>query len=160
MSAEVRYAGNLIATVERGTTTLATSGKWMTSDIEITETIVPLVPLYYDYNIGYISNGAWIWEDPTDTYTDIYEVEGNKTYIISLGENVGSRFRSLFTTTDITTITSGRVSGTKILEMNNPPSYSAVVFKTTEPGYILVSKDNVGVSGLISYVFDMAGALI
>jgi hypothetical protein len=27
--------------------------------------------LYYDYNIGYISNGQWIYEKPTNTYSDI-----------------------------------------------------------------------------------------
>ena len=33
-----------------------------------------LEPSVYDYNSGYVSNGSWIYENPTNTYVDIYRV--------------------------------------------------------------------------------------
>ena len=30
-----------------------------------------LEPSVYDYNSGYVSNGSWIYENPTNTYVDI-----------------------------------------------------------------------------------------
>lgn len=114
----------------------------------------PMIPIEYDYNIGYITNGAWVYENPTNTYTDFYEVEAGHTYFITLGENVGSRFRSMFTTTDVRTVTSGRVTGTKIIDTNNPASYASIIYRSTSDGYVLVAKDNVGKYGLYSYVFD------
>ena len=68
--------------------------------------------------VGYITNGAWVYEKPTQTYTDFYNAIAGHRYIISLGANVGSRFRSMFTTTDVRTVTSGRVTGTKIVDKN------------------------------------------
>lgn len=113
-----------------------------------------LKPLYYDYNIGYIQTGTWIYENPTNTYTDIYSVFANHTYFLTLGGTVGSRFRSMFTTVDITTITSGRITGTQIINYNNPTPYEKAYFTPTQDGYILVAKDNVGVSGLKTYLYD------
>ncbi len=114
----------------------------------------PIGILHYDYNIGYISSGSWIYENPTRTYTDIYEAVSGHRYLITLGGSVGSRFRAMFTTTDITTITSGTVSGTQIVNQNNPAKYANASFTASADGYILVAKDNVGVSGLHSYVYD------
>lgn len=119
----------------------------------------PLKPIVYDYNIGYINAATWIYENPTNTYTDIYEAKANCTYVIALGSTVGTRFRSIFTTTDITEVTSGNVAGTQIVNKNNPPAYDAVVYKSgSSDGYILVAKDNIGHSGLISYVFNITEA--
>lgn len=115
----------------------------------------PLVPYEYDYNIGYIDNGTWKYENPTNTYTDLYEVEGGHSYFLSLGENVGSRFRAMFTTTDLSTVTSGNITGTRIYNINNPTPHASVTYTTTEDGYIAVAKDNVGKSGVISYLFDL-----
>lgn len=119
----------------------------------------PLTPIVYDYNIGYINAATWIYENPTNTYTDIYEAKANCTYVVALGSTVGTRFRSIFTTTDITGVTSGNVAGTQIVNKNNPPAYDAVVYKSgSSDGYILVAKDNIGHSGLISYVFNITEA--
>ena len=115
---------------------------------------VPMVPIEYDYNIGYIATGTWVYENPTQTYTDIYEVQAGRRYFITLGGNVGSRFRCMFTTTDIRTVTSGRIAGTQIVNLNNPAAYSNASFTTTEDGFILVAKDNVGKTGIFSYVYD------
>ena len=116
--------------------------------------ITTLEPRDYDYNIGYVSNGTWTYENPTRTYCDIYEVQSGHTYLISLGANVGTRFRAMFTTTDVTTVTSGSVAGTNIINVNNPASYRNAVYKATADGYIIIGKDNIGESGIFTYVFD------
>ena len=114
---------------------------------------MPLETLEYDWNIGYVDNGSWKYENPTNTYIDIYEVNGNQEYVIFLGRTVGSRFRAMFTTTDIRTITKGTVSGTRIINVNDPQKLASAVYTTPSDGYILVAKDNVGVTGLYSYLF-------
>ena len=139
-----------------GLTAHDASGKVITGTLKT----VPLDPIEYDYNIGYITNGAWVYENPTRTYTDFYDVIAGHRYIISLGANVGSRFRSMFTTTDVRTVTSGRVTGVKIVDKNNPSAYDMIAYTTTDDGYILVAKDNVGKSGVFSYVIDVTDAFI
>lgn len=119
----------------------------------------PLEPLVYDHNIGYISTGSWIYENPTQTYIDIYEAQAGCIYVVSLGAIVGSRFRAMFTTTDITQVTSGTITGTQIVNRNNPVAHDFATYKNgSSDGYILVAKDNVGKSGLISYVFNLTDA--
>ena len=117
----------------------------------------PIEPIEYDYNIGYVTNGAWVYENPTRTYTDIYEIISGHPYIVTLGANVGSRFRAMTTATDIRTITSGRVTGVKVVDKNNPVSYDNAKFTADVDGYLLVAKDNVGTSGIFSYVYDGIG---
>ena len=132
------------------------SGKLITGTLKS----IPMDPLEYDYNIGYITNGAWVYENPTQTYIDIYPaIEGHK-YTISLGANVGTRFRSMFTTTDVRTVTSGRVTGTRILDKNNPAAYDTTSYTPETDGYILVAKDNVGKSGIFTYVMDITEAFV
>ena len=114
-------------------------------------------PSTYDFNKGWIdSGGVWTYEYPTQTYTDIYAVTSGHKYSLRLGAVVGSRFRAMFTTTDVTQITGGTVSGTQIIYTSNPSAYAkASDFTAPSNGYILVSKDNTGVSGLHSYLFDL-----
>lgn len=122
----------------------------------ITGTAYPqMTPIEYDYNIGYISNGTWTYENPTGTYTDFYEVQAGHTYLISLGANVGTRFRAMYTATDVRTVTSGSVTGTNVINVNNPAQYRNVSCKPTIDGYLIVAKDNVGKSGIFTYVYDM-----
>lgn len=114
----------------------------------------PIDPLVYDYNVGYIDNGTWKYENPTNTFTDIYEVTGGKSYVLMLGKTKGTRFRAMFTTTDVRTKTSD-VKGTAIVNSNNPQSFAnSPSYTAPSDGYILVAKDNVGNSGLKSYLFD------
>lgn len=113
----------------------------------------PLDPLEYDYNIGYVDNGTWKYENPTNTFTDIYEVVAGQPYILFLGKTKGSRFRAMFTTTDIRTVTRGNVVGERIVNTNNPAALANASYTPSEDGYILCAKDNVGVSGLKTYLF-------
>ena len=112
------------------------------------------LPAVYDYNCGYIQNGSWFYENPTQTYIDIYRAEAGCSYFISLGGTVGTRFRSMFTTVDVTQVTSGSVVGTAIKNINNPSPYANAVYTVEEDGYILIAKDNIGNNGLKSYVYN------
>ena len=117
------------------------------------EAAMQLIPIEYDYNIGYIANGTWKYENPTNTYTDIYEIVEGHRYYLTLGATVGSRFRAMTTETDVRTMTKD-VAGTQVINTNNPAPYANVSFIAGVDGYLLVAKDNVGVSGLKSYVYD------
>ena len=112
-----------------------------------------LEPSVYDYNSGYVSNGSWIYENPTNTYVDIYRVEAGCSYFITLGGTVGTRFRVMFTTEDVTQAT-GTVVGTSIKNLNNPAPFTNAAYTADEDGYIIVAKDNIGASGLGSYVYN------
>lgn len=116
---------------------------------------VQMTPIEYDYNIGYIDSGTWKYENPTNTFTDIYEVESGHTYFLTLGKNVGSRFRAMFTTTDIRNVSSGNVSGSAIINVNNPASYRNVTYVAPSDGYMLIAKDNVGKRGVFTYLYDI-----
>lgn len=119
-----------------------------------TNKAIPLDPLEYDYNVGYVMRGTWTWEYPTLVYNDIYEIENGVTYFLTLGGNVGTRFRAMTTDVDIRTITSaGKVTGTQVVELNNPAAYRNVTFTSTIDGYLIVGKDNAGVSGLFTYLY-------
>lgn len=110
-------------------------------------------PTYYDYNSGYVQNGTWHYENPTNTYCDIYRVVAGGSYFFSLGGTVGTRFRSMFTTTDVTQ-TTATVAGTTIKNINNPQPFAYAEFTAPEDGFIIVAKDNIGASGLGSYLYD------
>jgi len=69
------------------------------------------------------------------------------------GGTVGTRFRAMFATVDVTQAT-GNVAGVSIRNTNNPTPYSNAAYTAEEDGYIIVAKDNVGTSGLKSYVYD------
>lgn len=121
--------------------------------------LFPLDPLYYDYNIGYVANGTWKYENPTKTYTDIYEVQAGSRYFITLGGNVGSRFRSMFTTSDVTQ-SKVDIAGTSIINVNSPQPYANISYTCNDDGYILVAKDNVGKTGIFSYVYNVGDTWI
>ena len=121
-----------------------------------TNKVVAIEPLEYDYNIGYVAAGSWTYENPTQTYQDIYEIQNGHTYFLTLGANVGTRFRAMTTDTDIRTITSGKVQGTQIINLNNPAAYRNITFTAELDGYLIVGKDNIGESGIFTYVYDAA----
>ena len=59
----------------------------------------------------------------------------------------------MFTTTDVSKA-SDNVSGTKIINANNPATYANVEYTPSSNGYIVVAKDNVGKSGVKTYLYD------
>ena len=152
--AAIQYRGAMTAALEEDESFIIPQGYHNGSGI-ITNAVHGgyMEPAVFDHNCGYIQNGSWIYENPTGTFIDIYRVEAGNSYFITLGGTVGSRFRSMFTTVDITQAT-GTVVGTSIKNINNPAAFANAEFTTREDGYILVSKDNVGVSGIKTYVYN------
>ena len=127
------------------------------SGSQITGEYIPALrePIAYDFETGYTNLGEWIWQDSVNNHTDIYEVETNHIYMLCLDDTVGTRFRSGYATTNPLDISSGKISGTQVVNLNNPNPYQYVAFKSALDGYLYVTKDNVGTSGLKSYLYDV-----
>lgn len=114
-----------------------------------------LTPYAYDFNSGYQNSSSWVYQNPTNTYVDIYTIVSGHVYFVGLGSTVGSRFRIIYTTTDMTELTSGSISGTSVIYKNNPSPYDYATFTAKNDAYLAVSKDNQYVTGLKSYVYDI-----
>ena len=112
------------------------------------------VPYDFDNSAGYVYNGKWMLGGTTVSYSDIYRVKAGRTYLISFGADTGTRFRSVFTTTDTSTATSD-VSGTWVRNATNPDPYASLIWNCTRDGYLTIQKDNAGKSGIPTYVFDI-----
>ena len=111
-----------------------------------------LEPHYFDLDTGYVYTDCWRIGGDTVNYSDVYQVEADKTYLLTLGSVVGSRFRAVFTTQD-TSAASSNVTGTTLVYQSNPAAYAAVVFKAADDGYVTVTKDNAGTADLKTYLF-------
>ena len=125
------------------------------SEVVLSDVVAPYIE---DYNVGWVGtgNGKWTWESPTQSYSDIYSVQGGHKYYLTLGETVGTRFRVMFTTVDISTVSSGIVTGTAVntSNYNNPSPNQNLYYTTPSDGYIIVQKDNVGTTGIKTYLYD------
>ena len=111
-----------------------------------------LAPHFFDLSGGYVVNGAWAVGSDTVCYSDVYRVVARETYLISLGETVGTRFRSMFSAQD-TSVAVERVTGKTILNANNPAPYAFTTYTPDSDGFITISKDNAGTANLRTYVF-------
>lgn len=144
--------------------TITDNGEYQASDdsldgySSITVNVHPgqLAPIDFDNDLGYVMNGAWIRGGDTVSYSDIYEIEADKNYLIMIGGTIGTRFRVMFTTVNINETEEARVSGTQIINTNNPKPYSNKGFTSVESGYVIIQKDNAGTAGLKSYLFDVS----
>lgn len=112
-----------------------------------------LFPIEYDYKIGYIEGSIWKYQEVVNTYTDIYEVQLGHRYFISLGQNIGTRFRAMFCPLDIREKTED-LKGETIIFENTPIPYQSIFQVSPWNGYLLISKDHTNKAGLISYVYD------
>ena len=113
-----------------------------------------LNPYFFDLDTGYVQQGEWFIGSATVCYTDVYTVEADKAYLILLGGTVGTRFRAMFSVEDTTTATD-TVTGTNIVNLNNPSAYSYRVFTVPSDGYITITKDNAGRGNLKTLVFGI-----
>lgn len=120
--------------------------------------IPPLVPYIEDFNRGWVGtgNGVWTYEKPNNTYTDIYSILGGHQYFLTLADNVGTRFRVMFSSVDVSNVTSGKVSGSPVNTTNydNPAPYQNLYYSPNENGYLIIQKDNVGTSGIKTFLYD------
>jgi len=114
-----------------------------------------IIPIDFDNSLGYVATGTWTRGGTTVSYSDIYEVEANTNYMIAVGSIVGTRFRVMFSTININETQEATVKGINIQHLNDPSPYTFKSFKSTEDGYVIIQKDNQGVSGIISYLFKI-----
>ena len=113
-----------------------------------------LEPYYENLTTGYVDlRGAWS-PGGTDCFSDVYEVEADTLYLISLGGTVGTRFRATIIAQDPLTVTKSTL-GTSVVSITDPQPYEYTIYTPTESGYLVIQKDNAGVSDLKTYVFPM-----
>lgn len=117
----------------------------------------PLTPYIMDFNCGWVGtgNGVWTYENPTDSYSDIYQVLAGHPYFLTLGDSVGTRFRVMFSTVDVSHAT-GKITGVAVnkIDYNNPAPHQNLCYTPSENGYLIIQKDNVGNSGIPTYLYD------
>lgn len=127
-----------------------------------TPTTPAITPYIEDLNCGWIGpgNGIWTYESPTLCYLDMYQVEGGHRYWLTLGEDVGTRFRAIFTTVDVSN-QSGTVQGVVVntTGLSNPAPYQNVYYTPETNGYIVIHKDNAGKTGIKTYLYDVTPTL-
>ena len=114
----------------------------------------PIAPYRFDLTGGYVSAGAWTPGGDTVNYSDVYKVRADTAYLLMLGKEAGSRFRSMFSEKDISTATA-KITGKSITNESNPSPYAFGTYKPMADGFITVTKDNAGVSGLKTYLFRL-----
>ena len=114
-----------------------------------------LTPHCFDLSGGYVQSGVWTVGSDTVCFSDVYRVSAGTAYLISLGGVVGTRFRSMFSAED-TSVAVDRVVGKTIYNGNNPAPYARVTYVPDSDGFITIAKDNAGIAGLRTYVFDLA----
>ena len=113
-----------------------------------------LEPYFENLTTGFVDlRGAWS-PGGTDCFSDVYEVEADTLYLISLGGTVGTRFRATIIAQDPLTVTKSTL-GTSVVSISDPQPYDYTIYTPTESGYLVIQKDNAGVSDLKTYVFPM-----
>lgn len=110
--------------------------------------------LIFDYEPGYIGGNTWNYQNSDNNHSDIYEVEAGHKYALILGKEVGTRFRAVVLDTNPAGTTQN-YTGTNVVNKNDPKSGDSVVFTSAIDGFLIVTKDNVSVTGLKSYLLDL-----
>lgn len=113
-----------------------------------------LTPIAYDYEPGYINQATWTYQNSVNNHSDVYLVQEGHQYTLKLGSVVGTRFRAVVLTTNPVG-TTVNITGKSIINKNNPSAHDSVTFTAETDGFLVVTKDNVGTSGLKSWVFDI-----
>jgi len=119
-------------------------------------TPVSVATIAFDYMKGYISADGtkFTYEDSENCRSDVYEVEKGHVYELKLGSVVGTRFRAVFLSENPVGLAEGELYGRPIAAISNPQANASKVFIAVTNGYVIVQKDNVGTSGLSSYLID------
>ena len=111
-----------------------------------------LKPYKTNVTYAYISKGEYIWENKTNCRIDIYEIENGVDYFCTLGGTVGTRFRIATFNTDPSLITSGKLTGTNVLDTKDPAAYASKQFISTRNGYVAVMKDDASNDNIPTYL--------
>ena len=122
---------------------------------QITGAYTPkLQPIAYDYESGYVNGGTWNYQNSVNNHSDVYEIELGHEYVLYLGSVRGTRFRAVEISTNPVGSTSN-INGTNVVNQQNPAANAAAFFTADRNGYLVVTKDNVGTTGLMSYLADI-----
>ena len=136
------------------------------------------IPIATEVTNGYVYTQGWVYEylDPPMNYANLYRVKAGHTYCITLGETVGTRFRVVNVATDPRECTSGTLPPIDVaynFGKDAPNPYqpmavsftdptddtlinkSAPIFYCTQDSYLVIQVDNVGTTGIKTYVFDL-----
>ena len=106
------------------------------------------------------TSAIWTVQSGTSNLSDLYRVEADAHYIISLDGSPGNRFRPMFTEVDVSQATSN-VTGVKIIgnysssQLSNPTAYYHLTYTAPSDGYITIQKSNTGQSGVKTYLFKI-----
>lgn len=112
-----------------------------------------VTPYYVDLNPNkYVMSTNLRLNGSTVNYSDVYQVQQGVQYILSLGSDVGTRFRALLTTED-SVATTVDLTGTNIVNRSDPSPYDFVSFTPKDNYYLTVTKDNAGKAGIPTYLF-------
>ena len=139
---------------QNGIYTASSDGLYGYSEVNVSIKPGLLTPLHFDVTGGYVASGSWRWGADTVCYTDVYEVIAGKTYLFMLSDNIGTRFRSMFSSVDIA-LYQADVTGTTIYNLNNPSAYQSRYYTCTTDGYVSIMKDNAGKSNIPIFFFDL-----
>lgn len=120
-----------------------------------------LDPIKTDATGGYISSATWYYDGTTNTRVDVYELTPGLYYFVHLGDPVGNRFRTGLFAVDPTTSTS-TVFGTSWTTDNDNPRVNAImknndsimIAPNSTYKYLVISKTNVGATGIKTYVIE------
>lgn len=115
----------------------------------------PITAYRSDYDDGYVNSGKWFYYVDNKYCCDIYQVDAGQKYSISLGDVVDNRFRVMFTTVDVTTVTQD-VVGTSIVHLDDPAPGVSAIYTAPENGYIIIQKTNQGTTGIETIVYKMS----
>lgn len=97
-----------------------------------------LNPYAENITTGYVANGDWVYSGTqyTNLNTTMFAVEANHSYLFMSGE-AHERFRAMFTTEDLSQVTSN-VTGTLIINQDTIPALTGVSYTATQNGYVAV----------------------
>lgn len=112
------------------------------------------IPLYEDYTGGYVYDSDFFPASSGRAVNDIYEITPNHLYFLTLGQNRGNRFRAI-TTLNTTYEASSIITGTSIVNSNNPTNLDGVKFLVSNHHYLTISKSNdLSATGIKTYLID------
>lgn len=149
------------------------NGELITGTGQIYSEGTDIMPIEFDYNAGYIGLRQtenlvnllyFAEENPSQCYSDVYELTAGKSYSLSLDSIVGSRFRAGLGKTYTTYAT--RVNGSpaitlhQVIFLNGAPAANQKVYFSNNMGdgaypYLIVQKDNQGQRGLITHLREL-----